>query len=131
MTVDDGRRSASKAWSWLDSRAVTRVIQVVAIASLLLALFVGLRQYSLADCLSRYNDDNAKSSGQRLEAAEQDRKALDDMIGAVAAARSATSPADAQRQVKTAFDTYLQQRAEANEQRRRNPPPPPPSERCD
>ncbi len=128
MTVH--KASTSRAWSWLDAPMVTRAIQLAAIVSLVLALFVGLRQYQLADCLATYNDDNAKSSGQRLAAAEQDRKALDDMIGAVAAARSATSQADAQRQVSEAFDTYLKQRAEANEQRRRNPPPPPPSERC-
>lgn len=123
-------QTASKAWSMLDSRAVTRAIQLVAIVSLLLALFVGLRQYALADCLATYSDDQARSSAQRLQAAEQDRKALDEMIAQVAAARSAP-PATAGKQVSDAFDTYLKQRAEADEQRRRNPPPPPPSERCD
>jgi hypothetical protein len=120
---------AASVWRWLDSRAATRVIQVVAIVSLLLALFVGLRQYSLADCLSRYADDNAKASAQRLLAAEQDRKAWDDVISEVAAARSAP-PGEGGKRVAEAFDRYLQQRAEADEQRRRNPPPAPPSERC-
>lgn len=129
--MTDINAPTSRVWSWLDAPMVTRMIQIVAIVSLGLALFVGLRQYQLADCLAQYNDDNAKSSGQRLEAAEQDRKALDDMMSEVAAARSAASPAEAQRQVREAFDNYLKQRAEANEQRRRNPPPPPPSERCD
>ncbi len=121
--------AAGAAWRWLDSKAATRIIQLVAIASLLLALFVGLRQYSLADCLSRYSDDNARTSAQRLLAAEQDRKALDEMIAQVAGARSAP-PSEAGRQVSEAFDRYLQQRAEADAQRKRNPPPQPPSERC-
>ncbi len=121
---------AVRAWRWLDSRAATRIIQLVAIASLILALFVGLRQYALADCLSTYSDDNARASAQRLLAAEQDRKALDEMISQVAGARSAP-PAEAGRQVSDAFDKYLRQRAEADAQRKRNPPPPPPSERCD
>jgi hypothetical protein len=114
----------------LDAPMVTRTIQVVAVLSLFLALFVGFRQYQLADCLAQYNNDQASSSGQRLIAAEQDRQALDEMIGAFAAARSAP-PEDAQRQVNAALDKYLEVRATSDEQRRKNPPPPPPSQRCD
>jgi hypothetical protein len=122
--IDQGRM-----WSLLDSRTVTRAIQLIAIVSLALALFVGVKQYRLADCLARYNDDQAASSGQRLIAAEQDRKALDEMIGAIAGARS-VPPEQAQTQVNGALDTYLAARRGADEQRRRNPPPPPPSQRC-
>ncbi len=102
---------------------------MIAVLSLLLALIVGVRQYTLADCLATYSDDQARSAAERLKAAEQDRKALDDMIGAFAAARSA-SPADAQRQVNGALDNYIASRAAADEQRRRNPPPDPPEKRC-
>ncbi len=113
----------------MDAPFVSRMIQVVAVLSLFLALYVGVRQYQLADCLAKYNNDQAASSGQRLIAAEQDRKALDDMVGAFAAARS-SGPEDAQRQVNAALDKYLAVRAQSDEQRRRNPPPPPPSQRC-
>ncbi len=127
--TEEVKASAGRAWRLLDSQAVTRTIQLVAIASLLLALLVGLRQFQLADCLATYSDDNARSSAQRIAAAEQDRKALDEMIAQVAGARSAP-PSEAGRQVSEAFDRYLQQRAEADAQRKRNPPPQPPSERC-
>ncbi len=121
--------TAATAWRWLDSKVVTRIVQLVAIASLFLALFVGLRQYALADCLSTNVTDSANASAERLKAAEQDRKALDDMIGAIAGARSAT-PEQAQAQVNAALDTYLDVRRQSDEQRRRNPPPPPPSQAC-
>ncbi len=127
--TEEVKASAGKAWRLLDSQGVTRAVQLVAIASLFLALFVGLRQYALADCLATYSDDNARSSGQRLIAAEQDRKALDDMIKGIAGARS-VSPAEAQAQVNAALDKYLAVRAQSDEQRRRNPPPTPPSQRC-
>ncbi len=122
--------TVNRAWTMLDSRLVTRAIQIVAILSLFLAIGVGVRQYSLADCLARYSDDNARSSTQRIAAAEQDRQALDEMIGGIAAARSAASPQEAQRMVSGAFDKYLVARAEADRQRAENPPPAPPSERC-
>jgi hypothetical protein len=120
---------AVRAWRWLDSKAATRIIQVVAILSLFAALFVGVRQYSLADCLSQNLTDTSNASAQRLQAAEQDRKALDNMIAAIAGARSA-SPAEAQAQVNGALDTYIEARRQSDEQRRRNPPPPPPSQAC-
>ncbi len=120
---------AVKVWRWLDSRVATRLIQGVAIASLMLALVVGLRQFQLADCLSRNVSDSSNASAERLKAAEQDRKALDDMIGAIAGARSA-SPEQAQQQVNAALDTYIAARKSSDEQRRRNPPPPPPSQAC-
>lgn len=120
---------AVKAWRWLDSKVATRMIQLVAIVSLLLALVVGLRQFALADCLSRNVSESSNASVERLKAAEQDRKALDDMVSAFAAARS-SPPAQAQAQVNAALDTYLAARRSADEQRRRNPPPPPPSQAC-
>lgn len=113
----------------MDAPLVARTIQIIAVISLLLALYVGFRQYRLADCLAEYNDDSAQSSGQRLIAAEQDRQALDEMIDAIAGARS-VSPEQAQRQVNAALDKYIAVRATSDEQRRKNPPPPPPSQRC-
>ncbi len=119
----------ARMWSWLDSRAMTRAIQLVAITSLLLALVVGLRQFQLADCLAQNQTDSSNSSAQRILAAEQDRKALDAMISEIAGARS-VPPEQAGAKVSAALDHYIKARADADEQRKRNPPPPPPSEAC-
>jgi hypothetical protein len=113
----------------LDHPFLSRVVQIIAVVSLLLALYVGVHHYQLAGCLAEYNNAQARSSGERLAAAEQDRQALDDMMSAFAAARSA-APGDAQRQVSAALDKYLEVRRTSDEQRRQNPPPPPPSQRC-
>lgn len=107
----------------LDSRVTTRAVQVIAVLSLFLSLVVGGRQYALADCLANYNDQQARASGQRLEAAEEDRQALDTMVSAVV---NAKERGDAAR----ALVTYLETRRQSDLKRAQNPPPAPPSEAC-
>lgn len=119
-------------WSWLDSKAVTRAIQVVAILSLLSAFFVGLRQYKLADCLADFADRNAKATSARADAAERDRLAQDRLWQAFADATNPQKvpPAQAGDHVRKAFAQFLQDREAANKQRAQNPPPPPPAQVC-
>lgn len=107
--------------TWLDAPVVTRLIQIIAIASLLLAIGVGVKQYSLADCLADYNDAYSKVQGARLDAAEQDRRAQDRMFEAVA-----NDP----RNAIPAIRSYTTSRAAADEQRKRNPLPQPPKVSC-
>lgn len=64
-----------KAQRFLDSAAVTRAIQLVAVASLLLAVVVGFKQFSLASCISDYSNASAVSTAGRAAAAAEDRKA--------------------------------------------------------
>lgn len=65
----------TRAQRFLDSAAVTRAIQIVAVLSLLLAVVVGLKQYSLASCISDYSNASATSTAGRAAAAAEDRKA--------------------------------------------------------
>jgi hypothetical protein len=65
----------STAKRFLDSRSMTRTIQAVAIVSLLLAVAIGVKQLSLASCLSDYSNRSAVSTAARADAAAQDRKA--------------------------------------------------------
>lgn len=113
--------------AWLDSPGVTRLLKVVAILSLLLAVGVGVQQARLTSCLAAYNEASNLSSRARTEAAEADRKAVDDMVKAIAEARRAPDPAGA---VDQALGGYLQARAFADGQRAGNPLPGPPSQTC-
>lgn len=111
---------------WLDSAAVTRVLKVIAILSLLASLFVGVRQYELTACLAAYNDANNKATAARSDAAASDRAALDSMVKAIADAydsgdRTAT---------RKALNEYLVARARGDGQRQGNPLPAPPSQTC-
>ncbi|MER7280430.1 hypothetical protein ABT369_38935 [Dactylosporangium sp. NPDC000244] len=106
---------------FLDSPAVTRVVQVVAVLSLLLAITVGVKQYSLASCLQDYQDANAQVNAERAAAAEQDRKAQDALFEAIA-----NDPQNA----VVALRAYNTARGEADRKRQQNPPPPPPSLKC-
>lgn len=60
---------------FLDSHTVTRILQVAAAASLILAITIGVRQLSLANCLAHYSNSSAVATAARAEAASQDRKA--------------------------------------------------------
>ncbi len=113
----------------LESPAMNNVFRVVAIISLLIGLSVGARQYRLTSCLTAYNEASNRATEQRAEAAAADRKALDDMIGAIAGARF-LPPGEAGPAVSKALDGYLAARAAADQQRKSNPLPAPPSERC-
>jgi hypothetical protein len=129
----------------LDAPTTTRVFKVVAIVSLLLSLFVGLRQYQLADCLAQYNNDlNARTrilteTSTRERTAERrrddalDKVFLDPSLQIPAAERT---PEDGAR-VRRLFAEYLNaardlaaQRSASDADRRANPVPPPPSLVC-
>lgn len=107
----------------MDSRAAWRVAQIVAFLSLFLSLAVGARQYSLAGCLAEYNNQAAQATGQRSDAAEEDRQALDEMLTTIANAKERGAAAAALR-------TYVDTRARADAKRAKNPPPAPPSVSC-
>lgn len=109
------------AIAWLDSRAAIRIVQVMAAIALVLSAGVGVRQYQLTGCVARYNERSNESQRARAQAADADRKALDDMLQVVA---------DNPRQSIVAIKHYNEIRAQADAQRSSNPIPPPPSETC-
>lgn len=135
---------------FLDSRTLTRALQVVALLSLILATAVAIQQYSLASCLKDYNNASAVSTAARSAAASQDRQADEADRQADAQDRAALREvidaiaAQDQPRARTAFAalvvTYHQtdlaraatakQRAENERQRREHPVPEAPSLRC-
>lgn len=115
--------------TWLDSRALTRAIQIVAVASLVLSLFVGVRQYTLANCLASYSDRASAATTQRADANASTTTAIDKMIRTIANAGQLPA-AQQQHAVQMAFQDYLTSRGAADEQRKLNPIPAPPSETC-
>lgn len=118
-----------RAVRWFDSPILTRVMQFVAIASLILAMFVGLRQFQLTNCLADWQDANVAIAQQRNAAAESDRKALDTLVSAIVNARSLPA-AQARATVDNALDTYLRTRAYADGQRAASPLQSAPSVSC-
>ncbi len=114
---------------WLESRWMNNTFRIVAILSLLVGLSVGKSQYDLTQCQLAYNDATNRATEQRAVAAAADRKALDDMIGAIANARF-LPPGEAGPAVSKALDGYLAARAAADAQRTSNPLPAPPSQTC-
>lgn len=116
----------ARAVRWLDSAAVTRSVQLIAIASLVLASVVGVRQYALASCLAEYADAHARANTARIEAAEQERAADSKLWAEIAEGmRTADGP-----RVRRAVEDRDAARVEGDRQRRENPPPAPPSQRC-
>lgn len=107
----------------MDSRPAWRAAQIVAFLSLFLSVAVGAKQYSLASCLADYNNQSAQASGQRLDAAEADRRALDEMLASVVNAKERSAAGAALR-------AYVDARADADAKRARNPLPAPPSVSC-
>lgn len=122
-------RIGSAARRWLESPWVNNTFRVIAIVSLVIGLSVSKRQYDLTQCQLAYNEATNKATSQRAEAAAADRKALDDMIGAIANARF-LPPGEAGPAVSKALDGYIAARKAADQQRQSNPLPAPPSERC-
>lgn len=118
--------------AWLDSRQAFRMVQIVALVALVLSVYVGVKQYRLASCLASYNDRSAKATAARTVAAERDRNAQDAMWQAFADAGDPQKvpPAQASAYAKAAFEKFLKDRAQANEQRAKNPLPAPPSQVC-
>lgn len=135
---------------FLDSAAVTRAIQVVAVASLLLALVIGFKQYSLASCISDYSNASATSTAARAAAAAEDRKAdeadrladaqdraaFKKLIDALAVQNQAATKQAFIDLVATfkatdeARAATARSRTDNERKRAANPVPPPPSLRC-
>ncbi len=105
----------------LDSRPADLLVKAIAIAALMLSIYIGIEQRQLTGCLAEYNEANNQVTAARYGAAEQDRAAQDAMFVAVA---------EDPRSALNAIRTYTEQRREADEQRRLNPLPAPPSQRC-
>jgi hypothetical protein len=120
---------AERAKNWLDSEGVTRLFKLVAVASLLASLFVGVQQYELTACLAAYNEMSNANTQLRGQAAAEERAALDAWIAAVDDARR--QPAGSARDaLDRAFDSYREARARIEGKRSVAPIPGPPSQTC-
>jgi hypothetical protein len=120
---------AERAKNWLDNPAMDRVFKVIAVVSLLSALFVGVKQYELTACLATYNDASNANSQMRAAAAAEEREALDTMISAIAEVQTVPA-ASRQAAVAAAFQEYLRSRAYIDGKREVMPIPAPPSQTC-
>lgn len=120
---------AERAKNWLDNPAMDRVFKVIALVSLLAALFVGVKQYELTNCLAAYNEASNANSQLRAKAAAEERASLDEWIAALDAAIS-LPPAQARPALDVAFDQYRESRARIEGKREVAPIPAPPSQTC-
>jgi leucyl-tRNA synthetase len=109
--------------TWLDSPGVNRAMRILGALSLAMVLVVGFQQVKLNSCVVRWIDDNSRITKSRTSAAENDRKALDEMIATITSATSGAS-------VNAALKRYLEIRNAADEQRRQSPLPEAPSTVC-
>lgn len=114
---------------FLDGRIMFRIVQVIAIVSLLIGLSASVQVYSLTNCLADYNDRDAAASRARAATFERGTEAEDDMWLAFADAQK--MPPDEARRVSTeAFNRYVAERRAAREERLKHPLPAPPSKVC-
>lgn len=120
---------ADRAVSVLDAPGTTRAMKVVAVVSLVLSLFVGVRQYELTDCLARYAEASNRSTAARADVAESDRQATREIFTAFASAASAT-PAEAKLKIQVALARWQAQQEASDLRRQQNPLPGPPSAAC-
>lgn len=120
---------AERAKNWLDSESVTRLFKIVAIASLLASLFVGVKQYELTSCLATYNDASNANTQLRAAAAQEERENLDAMISTIAEAPTLPA-AERPAAFQSALADYLQTRAYIDGKREVMPIPAPPSQTC-
>ena len=114
---------------WLDKAAVTRVMTFVAIGSLLASLWVGIRQYDLANCLADYNERTSISTQARSEVAAEDRESTREIFDAFVKAMS-QEPEEARLTVREALARWKARTEAAEKTRAQNPVPPPPSLVC-
>ena len=129
----------------LDAAATTRLMTVVAILSLLASLFVGLRQYQLADCLADYTTANNERTRIITDVGADERTAerrRDDALDRLFLDPSLQTPndkrtAEDRQRVLHLFAAYLDaaktvqdERVKADAARRAHPVPPPPSATC-
>lgn len=122
-------RTARSLKDWLDSATATRIMKAIALISLLVGLGVAVKTQQLAQCQAAYAEASNAASRQRNEAAEADRKALDDMVYAIVSA-GGRPPAEAGAVVGQALKSYLSARELADKRRAENPLPAPPSTTC-
>lgn len=120
---------AERAKNWLDSPTMDRVFKVIALISLLAALFVGVRQYELTACLATYNEASNANTQLRAAAAAEEREALDQWISAVDEAVSLPST-QSRVALGAAFDEFREARARIEGKREVMPIPAPPSQTC-
>lgn len=106
---------------WLSSRMADVLWKIMALVALVVSLAIGVRQFQMTACQARFNEASNASTRARAEAAEVDRRAVDDLMRSVAA-----HP----REALEAIGRYNSARALGNEQRAANPVPPPPSDTC-
>ncbi|WP_433793929.1 hypothetical protein [Actinoplanes sp. CA-252034] len=106
---------------WLASSQADITGKVMAGVALILSVFVAVQQYDMTACQARYNEASNASTRARAEAAEADRRAIDELLQVVA-----DQPDSALGEVRR----YNTARAVADEQRRRNPVPASPAETC-
>lgn len=112
-----------------DSEMANRIFKIVAVLSLIAAGFIGIKQAELTSCLADWNDVNNRIQSGRSVAADSDRQALDDMVGAIANSRDLPA-ASVKANIDQALLTYLKRRAFNDGQRAGNPLPGPPSAIC-
>lgn len=114
---------------WLDQAATTRAMTFVAIGSLLASLWVGIRQYDLANCLADYNERTSISTSARSQVAADDRESTREIFDAFVRAMS-QPPEDARLTVREALARWKARTEAAERERAQNPIPPPPSLAC-
>lgn len=117
------------AKAFLDHPAVTRFIQIVAIISLGISLYTSQRVYQLASCVATYNDRVNRVNAIRAETYERATKSEDDMWLAFADAQK-LPPDEAKRVSVDAFNLYVEERRQAQQDRANHPLPPPPAKVC-
>lgn len=108
---------------FLDSKYLTRTVTLAVIVILLLTLWTASQQRALYACQVHYAEAVAVSQAPRVEAAQEDRKAVDDMVRAVIMARVGGD-------VSKALNTYVATREAADAKRAAHPLPEPPSKFC-
>lgn len=100
-----------------------KVMLAASAVALVVSVLSGIRRELDADCQSRVNEHLILSQNARAAAAEQDRRAIDSLVNAVAEAQSPAT-------IRQALDSYRKARTETDLDRARNPLPAPPSETC-
>lgn len=104
-------------------RTIGVIVLVMSLAALGVAGYSSLRTRSYVECQADWSQAYATSAAQRAQAADTDRRAVDDMVAAVLSARTAAES-------RAALLAYQQARADADRRRAANPAPALPDEVC-
>lgn len=103
---------------WLKTGAADNAIRVAVVLSIALSLFSNFYVNKLQTCQTNYSLTNAAALRARDVAAQTDRKAWDDMVGAVLSATT-------REESRGALESYVATRARADALRAQNPLPVP------